>query len=433
MNIRRLALDLLGEYEEGSKYANLSLSSHSLDSLSKEERASLTVLFYTTVERKLTYDYYISSISSRSPEKIDPVTRNILRLGLCQIEKMTSVPDFAAVNETVKLARNKGEAAFVNGVLRAAVRSKDSLPLPDKNKNYKRYLSIKYSFPLHLVKHLSLLYGETECEKLLMYFNGEKYTDLTVNTLEISAEEYTARLAEKGYSPELTVTSVRIPRSVNPEELPGFSDGHFFVQDRASYISSLVLSAKRGETVVDTCACPGGKSFAAAISMENEGRIYSLDLHESKLSLIRSGADRLGIRIIAAEQCDATEGCESLFATADAVICDAPCSGLGVLGKKPDLRYKSIEEISELPKLQLEILKRSALYPKVGGRLVYSTCTLNPLENEEVVKSFLAENPDFEVADFEVLGYRSDEGMLTLLPSRTHTDGFFIAKLIRKR
>ena len=433
MNIRRLALELLNEYEEGSKYVNLSLSSHSLDSLSREERASLTALFYTTVERKLTYDYYISALSSRSLEKIDPVTRNLLRLGLCQIEKMDSVPDFAAVNETVKLARNKGEAAFVNGVLRAAVRTKGELPLPDKNKNYKRYLSVKYSFPLHLVKHFSSLYGEEECERLLLHFNGEKYTDLTVNTMKISAEAYAKMLSENGYSSVITENSVRISRSVNPELLPGFSDGLFFVQDRASYISSLVLSAKSSETVIDTCACPGGKSFASAISMKNEGRIYSFDLHESKLSLIDSGARRLGLGIIEPDQCDATEGREYLFGTADAVICDAPCSGLGVLGKKPDLRYKSEDETAELPKLQLEILKTSARYLKVGGRLVYSTCTLNPKENEEVISKFLSENGDFETEDFDVLSYHSDGGMLTLLPSKTHTDGFFIAKIIRKK
>ena len=436
MNIRQIALRILDEYELGGKYINLALSTHAADNLTREEKAALTVLLYTVVERKLTYDYYICAISKRSDSDIDIHTKNILRLGLCQLVDMTSIPDFAAVNETVKLARQKGERAFVNGILRAAQRMKNSLPMPSEEKNYKRYLSVKYSFPLDTVKHFDSLFGREETENLLKFYNEAKYTDITVNTNKISVKEYKAALSERGIETEECTgikNTLRINNSVNPERLYGFSEGYFFVQDRASLISALALSPEKGDTLVDVCSAPGGKSFSSAILMGNEGKIHSFDLHESKLSLITSGRDRLGLNIIDVDQGDATCPKEELFGTADKLICDAPCSGLGVLGKKPDLRYKDMNSISELPSLQLKILSESVKYLKVGGVAVYSTCTLNPRENEEVVSAFLSENSDFELVPFKVGEFSAESGMLTLLPHKHNTDGFFMAKIIKKR
>ena len=434
MNIRKLALDLLMKYEVSETYINLALSSHLADGLKREERAQLTALLYTTVERKLTYDYYISAISGRSPQDIDPYTKNVLRLGICQILEMNSVPDFAAVNESVKLARNKGEAGFINALLRSVVRQKDCLPLPREDKNYRRYLSVKYSFPLWIVKTFDKLYGREETERLLKCYNENKYTDLTVNTVKTTAEELRLALLEKGIETTSSVSachSVRIPKSVNPEHLPGFAEGHFFVQDGACVISALALDPKGGDKVIDVCSCPGGKSFITAILMGGEGEIHSFDLHESKLSLIAEGAERLGIDIIDIDCVDATEPREDLFGKADKVICDAPCSGLGVLGKKPDLRYKTEESVSELPSLQLSILKESAKYLRVGGELLYSTCTLRREENEEVVEKFLECNPKFTKTDFNVENISSIDGMMTLVPHVHNTDGFFMAKLKR--
>ena len=432
MNIRKLALDLLMKYEVSETYINLALSSHSADNLTKEERAQLTALLYTTVERKLTYDYYISAISGRSLEDIDPYTKNILRLGICQILEMRSVPDFAAVNESVKLARNKGEAGFVNALLRSVVRQKDCLPLPREDKNYRRYLSVKYSFPLWIVKTFDKLYGRENAEKLLISFNENKYTDLTVNTMKTTADALRSALAERGIETVDSIApkiSLRIPKSVNPENLPGFGEGHFFVQDSACVISALALDAKAGETVVDVCSCPGGKSFVTAILMGGEGEIHSFDLHESKLSLIAEGAERLGIDIIDIDCVDATEPHADLFGKADKVICDVPCSGLGVLAKKPDLRYKSEESVSELPALQLSILEASVKYLREGGEILYSTCTLRREENEEVIEKFLECNPEFTKIDFSVENMSSTDGALTLVPHLHNTDGFFMAKL----
>ena len=427
MNIRKLALDMLLDYELYGKYVNLSLSSHSADSLTPSERGQLTALLYTVVERKLSYDYYIAALSGRSISDIDTYTRNLLRLGLCQILNMRSIPDFAATNETVKLSRNKGESSFVNGVLRAAVRNKENLPLPPKEKNFKRYLSVKYSFPLWLVKHFASLYGEDGCEELLKFYNDEKYTDITVNKNKSTVDGLKEALGGEIYIEN--GLSLRLSGSKNPEGLAGFSEGKFFVQDSASATAVCALAPNAGERVIDVCSCPGGKSFAAASLMGNKGEIFSFDIHDSKLSLVKEGVERLGISIISAAVCDATSPSEELFATADKVICDAPCSSLGVLSKKPDLRYKDEESVSKLPELQLSILSASSKYLKVGGELLYSTCTLNPAENEEVVRKFLEENQGFSLADFKVGGLSSDGGMLTLVPYIHKTDGFFMAKL----
>lgn len=433
-DIRRLALDILCEHQAAGKYMNLALSTHRIDSLSTSERAQLTALVYTTTERRLTYDYYISALSKRESDKIDSYTKNILRLGLCQLLDMRSIPDFAAVNETVKLARNPGERSFVNGVLRAAERSKDSLPMPSEEKNYRRYLSVKYSFPLWIVKELDSLYGRTECEEMLRLFNEKKYTDLTVNTLRVTPEKLLSAFSEGNIDGEISADcgiSVRLNSSKNPESLPGFGDGWFFVQDRASLVSAMALGANAGELIIDACACPGGKSFATAILTGDRADIRSFDLHPTKLSLIESGAERLGLGSIKVGELDALTPDESLFGLADRVICDVPCSGLGVLGKKPDLRYKSPEDAVSLPELQYEILCQSAKYLKVGGRLTYSTCTILPRENAEVVRRFLDSHDNFVSEDFAVGDIRSEVGMLTMLPTRHSTDGFFVAAIRR--
>ena len=433
MNVRELTLALLNDYEISGKYVNLSLSSHLTDKLSREERAFLTALLYTTVERKITYDYYIGAISGRSLDKIDPSTLNILRIGMCQIVHIDSIPDHAAVNETVALAKNPGEKSFVNGVLRQAARLKEqgTLPLPPREKKVSRYLSVKYSFPMWTVKHFINLFGEEDTEKLLDRFNTARYTDLTVNLTKTSKEALASELLDAGYKAESFVDthlSIRVDGSVNPKRLPGFDDGMFFVQDAACAISIEALDVKGGEKIIDVCACPGGKTFAAAI-LSRTGEVQAFDIHESKLSLIEDGRDRLGLSNVKVGERDATKPDEELFGTFDRVICDVPCSGLGVLAKKPDIRHKDNQSLQNLPELQYEILCASSNYLKDDGILVYSTCTLNPEENERVVERFIAEHKDFCTVDFAVGDIFSDGGMLTLLPHVHGTDGFFVAKI----
>lgn len=434
MNVREIALRLLLEYEASGKYVNLSLSSHIADGLSKEDRRLLTSLLYSTVEHKITYDYYIASFTGAPADKLSEHTRNVLRLGICQIVDMTRIPKYAAVNETVKLAKNPGERSLVNGVLRR-VSSTDTLPLPPREKNLFRHLSVKYSIPLPTVKHLAAMIPSEELEPLLVSFNKKGGITLTVNTLKTDVDSFVSRLNDEGYCAtrgRFSPISVAISESVSPTELPVFLEGHFFVQDEASALAAAVLSPTVGERVIDVCSAPGGKSFAMAILANDGATVNSFDVHESKMSLISSGAERLGLKSVKAAVRDATLLCEEDVESYDAVLCDVPCSGLGVLAKKPDLRYKDVASLDSLPPLQLDILSTSSKYLKPGGRLVYSTCTLNRGENEEVVSEFLSSHKDFYAEDFEFSGLSSHSGCLTLYPHIHNTDGFFIAKLRKK-
>lgn len=435
MTTHSLLLSLLNDIEANDKYVNLALNSHLLDNLSPDERRTVTAILYTTVEHRLTLDYFIGAISGRSTDDIDPTVLNILRLGACEIIYMDSVPDYAAVNECVSLGRGKGERSFINAVLRSIARAKaeNALPMPKREKNPQRYLSIKYSFPLWICKTFYSLYGEEGAEALLDKFNKMQYTDIVVNATKTTKGEYRIMLGEAGFEAldsEYSHLTLRIPYSVNPTRLPHFEDGYFFVQDTACTASAIALGAQRGERVVDVCACPGGKSFATSILMGGVGDILSLDLHESKLSLITDGAKRLSLDNITVRQCDATSPIEDELMRFDRVICDVPCSGLGVLGKKADMRYSRTQaDVDELPTLQAEILEKSAGYLKVGGSMIYSTCTLNPRENEGVVNTFLAHHDDFVLEPFELENGEKCQGMFTFIPHIHDTDGFFIAKL----
>lgn len=434
MNIREIALKLLLDYEENGKYANLSLNSHIADSLTHSERSALTALFYTAVERKLTYDYIIAALTNRSVDKLSSHTKNILRLGLCQLLDMDSVPDFAAVSETVKLAKNKGERALVNATLRTAAREREGLPMPRRERNLARYLSVRYSVPLPTVKYFLSELGEEGCEAFLKTTLTTPPTAVTVNTLKTTPDALLKRLVAEGYAATraaFSPISLRIEGSFDPRRCAAFADGELIVQDEASAIAPLVLAPRSGELVVDVCAAPGGKSMTLAVLSEDKADIRAFDLHESKLSLIEGSAERLGIKSVSVARRDATTPDEALVGKVDKVLCDVPCSGLGVLAKKPDLRYKDLTTTDSLPALQGEILEQSARYLRCGGTLVYSTCTLRREENGEVVARFLGEHPEFAPEDFEVGELKSHGGMLTLYPHLHNTDGFFVARLRR--
>ena len=437
-DVRRIALRLLEAWERDDTYLNLSLNSPAAAGLSREERGFLTALLYGTVERKLTLDYLIGRIASRSD--LSPRTRNILRLGFYQLFFMRNLPAHAAVDLTVSLGESKGERGFVNGVLRSALRqfvSSDgtlSLPFPPRERGIARHLSVAYSFPPDLVRFFLDLYGGEGTERLLAAFNRECPLTLAVNTLKTAREDLALRFAEAGieatptkYSP-VGLTVIDAPPVT---ALPGFSEGLFFVQDEAAQLSALILSPAPGSTVVDPCACPGGKSFAAAIAMGDKGIVYAFDLHGSKLPLISDGAARLGLTSVKVSERDAVDPDPALLGKCDRVICDVPCSGLGVLGKKPDLRYRALDRIAELPALQAAILSASANYLAPGGRLLYATCTLDPKENQEVVAGFLAAAPSFRRVPFSCGGLSAEDGELTLSPHIHGADGFYYALLER--
>lgn len=427
MNVRKKAAALLSAWEREEGFANLMLTDKLLAEAG-EEAGTLTALFYGTVERKISLDFAIASLSGRSISEIAAHTKQLLRLGLYQIYFM-QIPTYAAVNETVALGENKAERGFLNAVFREALR-RGERPLPDAAKRA-RYLSVKESFPLATVKRFISLLGEEDTAALLAAYN--RVSPLTLRIVKGEREAYIEALAQAGIASEKTPfapNGVRVLSPVSVSRLPAYESGAFFVQDEASQLAVAALDAKAGDRIIDVCACPGGKTAGALADADGKAEAFAFDLHESKLSLITKNLARLGFSAEVAAL-DARMGRETLFGTAERVICDVPCSGLGVLGKKPDLRYR--EASADLPPLQYEILQTAARYVKENGLLVYSTCTLLPEENGENVSRFLKENENFVAEDFSFGTLRSENGQLTLWPHKHQTDGFFIARLRRVR
>ena len=441
MNVRKLALETLCKCETAAQYANLALDSKIKKySLSGDDRSLFTVLVYGTIEHKLTLDYYIKLLSSVPKEKIDNDTRNILRLGLYQIIYMRTA-DHAAVNETVALApmRSRG---FLNAILRNYLRKKDSLAFPSKEKEPARALSVEYSFPEATCQRFCECFGTGDAEKLMAAMCRPSPLTLRVNTLVISRDEFIKKLENEGIkatATDLAPNGVRLSENIPYSELENRFGGMFFVQDEASQLAVASLGARSGETVIDMCSCPGSKSFGAALDMNDSGKILSFDISKSKLPLISSGAERLGIHIITANVKDGREPIEELFGQADRIICDVPCSGFGVVAKKPDIRYKDISMADGLPSIQYDILCNAARYLKVGGTLIYSTCTVLPAENFDNIERFLLEHKnsssngdaEFELSPINAGALTVDCGYITLLPHVHGTDGFFICKLKR--
>ncbi len=425
MTARRLCFDLLIKSEKGKQYSNIALDNAlQTCALNDADKRLCSALFYGVIERKITLDYRISTLASRPLSEIDISVLTALRMGLYQLIYLDRIPAHAAINETVALVPKK-LSGFVNAVLRSHTRASE-LVLPDKT-DMANYLSVKYSIARPLVEKFISVFGDN-AEAVVAGFEKAPETTLRVNTLKISRAE----LAENAAGATLNQaadTALTINGSVR--DIYGYFDGLFFVQDVASQICVKAVGALPDETVLDICSCPGSKSFGMAIEMKNRGKILSFDLHENKLSLIRDGAKRLGIDIITAEAHDGRSFIPELEGGADRVLCDVPCSGFGVLAKKPELRYKSPAESERLPQIQLDILNNACRYVKHGGVLVYSTCTLMPEENEENIRRFLDEHDEFSLLPWSVGSINAEYGYLTLYPHIHGTDGFFIAKLIK--
>lgn len=434
---REVAFKVLKDAEKNRTYSNIAVDrALSRSELLGADRGLVTAIVMGVVERKLTLDAIISSLSQNG-EKTDSDARVLLRMGIYQLYFLDRIPDHAAVNETVALAP-KRLRGFINAVLREFLRRRESGRLeslfPSREEDMLGYLSVKYSFPKDVCAEFIKIYGTERTEVIFEKFNSAPPLTLRINTLKISRDDYSGRLRESGIDFRLSdrLENAVLLDGVAYNELPGVDEGWFFIQDEASQICVEALGAESGETIVDVCSCPGSKSFGSAIRMANEGKIYSFDLHKSKLPLIEKNAERLGISIIGTAERDGRTPDESLFGRADRVLCDVPCSGLGVIAKKPEIRYKSISEFERLPEIQYEILSASARYVRKGGILVYSTCTVLPRENQENVERFLSEHKDFEAVDFRVGELASSCGMLSLSPDRDGTDGFFVAKMRRK-
>ncbi|MBQ8208424.1 MAG: 16S rRNA (cytosine(967)-C(5))-methyltransferase RsmB [Clostridia bacterium] len=430
INIRKVALTVLDRIEAAGQYSNIALDSAIARSgASGADKALLTTLVYGVIERKITLDHIINSMSSLPPSKIEATSRNVLRMGLYQLAYLDRIPDHAAINESVSLV-NKRSKGFVNALLRNFIRDDKKISLPPEDDRVK-YLSVKYSVSEGICERFCRDFGSERAEEIISAMNEQPSITLRVNTLKISREILLEKLTSVGISAEKTKYSdvgIRLAAKTAYSDIPGGDEGLWFVQDEASQICASVLGAEKGENVIDSCACPGGKSFSIAMCMENEGFLKSFDLHENKLSLIRSGADRLGIDIIETAEKDGRIFDEALDGSADRILVDAPCSGLGVIAKKPDIRYKDMRDIDRLPEIQLSIAENCLRYLKNGGIMVYSTCTVLPAENEENAEKLLKNHPEIELVPFEIGTLKAENGMLTLYPDKSKTDGFFIAK-----
>lgn len=387
-----------------------------------KDRAFVSSLVYGVVERRLTLDFSIERLSGRSVKKIDSPALESIRLGLYQLWYMDKVPDSAAINESVKLVKASKKpflSGFVNAVLRNAQRQQGPILPKDDGSVYA--LSIIYSCPEWIIKGLISDYGYDNAVGFLKHSLDKKNVTVKVNTLKTDVSRLIEDFSKLGIEAEETafkdVVLLKNPGSVEKSEL--FEKGCFHVQDCASAVCAQKVDATAGYRVLDMCAAPGGKAFSIAENMNNSGEIIACDIHEHRVGLIASGAKRLGIKIIKPTVSDATVFCEAL-GKFDRVLCDVPCSGIGVIGKKPDIKYKKESEFAQLPQIQYNIICNASRYLLDGGRLVYSTCTLSKRENEDVVSRFIKSNPQFKVVD-----------MKTFFPLTDTTDGFFICVLTR--
>ncbi len=434
---RNVAVKILLRVEKGA-YSNIILDNErTFSDLSDTDKKFTSRLFYGTIERKITLDYIISSYLSKPISKLDKEILMILRTGVYQLLYMPSVPDNAAVNESVKLATEFSKSSakgMVNAILRNFIRNDKKFSLP---KDEISSLSVKYSVPDELISKWINDYGREETEKILEGFSAdENNITMRVNNIKISDDDFISEMKSMGV--ECTKSEI-LPHCVisssfsGIENNPLYKKGCFHIQDIASQLCAESLGAKSGDVVLDVCSAPGGKTFTIAEIMENNGEILAFDLHENRVKLIENGAERLGLTAIKAQTGDATVFNENL-PLADKILCDVVCAGYGVISKKPEIKYKPLRETERLPEIQAKILSNASKYLKVGGELVYSTCSLSKDENDNVIDNFLENNKNFEgVPVLSEMGKPFGNYKATIFPYHFGGDGFFIAKVRRIR
>lgn len=436
---RQIAFEALLKVHKDGAYSNLVI-----DSLIKEnpglddrDKAFICNIVYGTLDRLILIDYNLGLYLNQPVKKLKPELHTVLRMGTYQLLFMDKVPSRAAVNESVNLAKvNKSNfaASMVNAVLRRV--SDNGLKLPECADSDPEYLAIKYSCPEWLISLWIDAYGLENAVALAEKALEAPPLVIRCNTTKIKVDELIWKLAEEGVVAEKTdilPEALILNSSGAIDELEAYKAGLFHAQDLASQFCCKAVDAKPGESVFDLCSAPGGKTFTIAQMMENSGTVRAFDIYQSRVELIRNGASRLGLSNVFSYLSDAAIFNEN-YGFADKVLCDVPCSGLGIIRRKPEIRFKKPVDIDNLPELQYRILCNAAKYLKDGGRLVYSTCTLNPKENSVVCDRFLKEHPDF--SSIKVLPslprYGNEENYLTLMPHIHSTDGFFVAAFVKE-
>ena len=436
MSARETALNVLIGCRKQAAWSNAVLKEYiARDKLDRRDAALATRLCYGVLQNRSKLDFYLQQLLTGKLKDLHPVVRDILHLGIYQIYEMDKIPMSAAVNEGVALAKKyckkqRFAPGLTNAVLRQAVRTKGQLKEP-------KTLEDRYSHPKVLIDLLSDSIGADRLEKMLEANNAMPQTVVQVNTLKTTTDALIEILAQEDVTAQphqWMENSLVLSGTGNLEKLAAFQQGLFYVQDAAAKLSVQCAQIPAGAQVLDCCSAPGGKSFAAAMILQGQGSITSCDIHSHKIGLIQNGAKRLGITNLQALQHDATEFVPEWKDRMDVVLADVPCSGYGIIRKKPDIRYKDPKTMEDLPQLQLQILCNQAQYVKAGGTLLYSTCTLLRRENEDVVNAFLKQRDDFytEPLALPAVFLKNTDGMLTLVPGEYDTDGFFICRLRRK-
>lgn len=446
INLRELVLDMLSEITENKAFSHVILKKtlSKYQYLKKQERSFITKVTEGTVENLIQIDYIIDSYSKVKVKKMKPVIRNILRMSVYEIFYMDSVPDSATCNEAVKLAIKRGFSGlkgFVNGVLRNIAREKENIEYPNPSEDLVKYMNIKYSMPEWIIEQLFVQYGVEDASRIIEGFT-KRYEYLTVRCgILCEPAKIIKELENEGITVKknpLYKYALDIKDFDYLGKIEAFNEGRISVQDVSSMLVAHMAEPKKGAYCVDLCAAPGGKSIHLGELLEGTGFVSSRDVSEIKLSLIDENIERCGLTNVETDCKDATVLDEELIGKADVVIADLPCSGLGVIGKKSDIKYNMTpEKQKELVVLQREILKNAWQYLKQEGVLIYSTCTINKEENIENLRWMLEE---FPLETMDISGYFSEElgcetlrdGYIQMLPGINHTDGFFISKLKRK-
>lgn len=439
MNAREAAFKILCDIEIEKNYSNMAINKiFKNEKINDKDKGLATELVYGVIENRKYLDFIINKLSKIKVKKMSSFVKIILRMGTYQILFLDSIEDYAAVNETVKLAskydgKSKG---FVNAILRNEIRQKRTIKYIDIEDPIRR-LAVKYSYQQWIVEDWVKSFGIEFAEELLEALNERPDLYVRTNTLKTDRDSLLKEFEKEGIKAHKALfpeEAIMVENFKGIENSRLYKEGLFTVQDISSMLVAKVVAPKEGDMVLDVCSAPGGKSTHMAELMKNTGKIVSRDVFEHKIKVIKAAAKRLGIKNIEAEEFDAANLDENSIEKFDCVLTDVPCSGLGIIRRKPEIKYKAKEELVDLPKIQSKILENASKYVKINGTLVYSTCTVQDCENIEVVEKFLKENPNYELVPIEGINVDPDEqekGYIKIYPNVHGMDGFFIAKMKR--
>lgn len=439
-NSRKIAIDIIDSVFTKNAYSNILLRNElNKSNCEEKDKGLITEIVYGTIKYKYTIDVILNSFLKNGIKKLDTYVLNILRAAIYQIRFLDKIPSFAAVNEAVELTKKKhsiGASKLVNGVLRNYLRNSNKTFYNDKNKIEE--LCFNYSFDKWLVELFVKQYGIERAENVLKGLNERPTTTVRVNSLKITYDEALNKLDEYGYDVEegyVCPEAIIINKGKSIEENPLFKEGKITVQDESAMLVAPSTDAKEGFKILDLCSAPGGKTTHIAELINDKGNVIAFDIHKNKLSLVEENFNRLGIKSISVAEMDATVFNEGLQDSSEVVLIDVPCSGLGIIRKKPEIKYsKDLKGIKDIVKIQKKIMSNAAKYVKVGGTLLYSTCTINKEENENNIQWFIKEHPEYTIEPLfygNLPNFIYHEGTVTILPNK-YMDGFFITKLKRR-